>query len=461
MSWASEEMTTIKTGDKRLDKRVVSLLEKFGDNPTGSIPSACSGWAEVQGAYRCFDNEKITAEKILGPHQEATKKRMSATETVLLVQDTTELDYHTHKAKKGIGALNYENRKGLLLHSMIAVTPEGLNLGVVNAHYWHRKEIGKAADSVNKPIEEKESYRWLQGYELANEIAQEEPETKIVVVCDREADIHELLTTANCQDGRARAEWLIRSARNRCIETNRADEPKKLHDAVRSVPALGTLTFEFKDRESKKVRRVEQAIHVKKVRALPPRNRGQRVHEEAAEIYVIAAIEQSPPKGEKPIDRILLTSIPVETLEEAQEKINWYISRWEVEVFFRILKSGCQVEELQLTSAARLIPCLALYSIVAWRVQYLTMLGRGCPDMSCDIFFSELEWKSVYTVVKREEPPATPPSLDTMIRHVAGLGGFLGRKGDGFPGPKTIWIGLQKARHYAEAWEVFHAVNLS
>jgi hypothetical protein len=156
-----------------------------------------------------------------------------------------------------------------------------------------------------------------------------------------------------------------------------------------------------------------------------------------------------PPAGTEPIEWLLLTSLPVDTPEQALELLQSYLCRWQVEICFRILKSGCKVEELQLEKLSRLEPALAFYMIIAWRVLYLTMLGRESPELPCDVAFAEEEWQPVYVVAKRKPPPEQPPSLDQMVRMIAGFGGFLTRKGDGFPGPQTIWIGLQRGRDSA------------
>ena len=143
----------------------------------------------------------------------------------------------------------------------------------------------------------------------------------------------------------------------------------------------------------------------------------------------------------------------MERFEQAIEVLQWYLCRWQIEIFFKVLKSGCKIEELQLEHITRLEPALAFYMMVAWRVLYLTMLGRSCPELPCDVVFGQEEWKAVYIVCEKQAPPEEPPTLDFMIRMVARFGGFLNRKHDGFPGPKTIWIGIQRCRDFALAIE--------
>jgi len=178
-------------------------------------------------------------------------------------------------------------------------------------------------------------------------------------------------------------------------------------------------------------------------------------------VTALLATEPQPPAGEEPLDWLLLTNLTVDTPEQAIEKLAWYLCRWQVEVYFKVLKSGCRVEQLQLEKRKRLEPALAFYMIIAWRVLYLTMLGRDCPQMPCDAVFADEEWKAVYLVTQRKPPPEQPPSLDMMVRMVATLGGFLNRKSDGFPGPKTLWIGLQRVPDFVLALEAQRSIGTS
>ena len=172
-------------------------------------------------------------------------------------------------------------------------------------------------------------------------------------------------------------------------------------------------------------------------------------------VNVILVREENPPAGEEPIEWLLLTSLPVETFAEACTVMEYYCCRWEIEVYFRVLKGGCRVEDLQLQTAERFEACLAIYMIVAWRVLHVLMLGRECPEMRCDAVLSEAEWKSVYRIATRRQPPKKVPTLGEMVKLIAELGGYLGRKHDGPPGPKAIWIGMQRMRDFAQAWVLF------
>ena len=188
--------------------------------------------------------------------------------------------------------------------------------------------------------------------------------------------------------------------------------------------------------------------------------RPDRVLEDVT-VTALLATETNPPTGEEPLQWLLLTNLTVDTAEQALEKLSWYLCRWQIEVYFKVLKSGCRIEQLQLEKRERLEPALGFYMIIAWRVLYLTMLGRDCPEMPCDAVFADEEWKAVYLVTQHKAPPDEPPSLDTMVRMIASLGGFLNRKNDGFPGPKTLWIGLQRAADFVLALEAQRGVGES
>lgn len=173
------------------------------------------------------------------------------------------------------------------------------------------------------------------------------------------------------------------------------------------------------------------------------------------EVNVVLCSEAKPPEGEKALEWLLLTSVAIDTAERALEIVQWYLCRWQIEIFFKILKSGCEIEELQFESFSRTANCLALYMIVAWRILYLTMLGRHCPELRSDFVLNEREWQSVYAITQRKKPPSKAPSLNIIIRMIASLGGYLGRKHDAEPGPQVMWIGMQRMRDFALAWEVF------
>lgn len=453
MSWAHEEMAGVQLGDGRLNRRAPKLLETLGSKPTLSIPAACRGWDETLAAYRFFDQERVSAETILSPHAECTLQRARQHPVVLAIQDTSELDFTGKSDIEGLGPLTYETQRGLHVHPTLMVTPERVPLGVFDAWIWARDPETFGQDTSHLPIEDKESVRWLEGYQRVNEITDELAHTQLVYVADREGDIYELFVEADQTEG-SRAELLIRANHDRCLENG-----KHLRQSVEQAPILGEVTFTLPKTPKRPAREVTQTLRATRVTIKAPDGKAKR--QRAVTVTAVLAKEPKPPKGQKPVHWLLLTTLPVETFEQAVEKMHWYLCRWQIELLFKILKSGCKVEELQLEHIQRLEPAIAFYLIIAWRVLLLTMTGRNCPDMPCEVVFETKEWKAIYLVSQKAPPPDEPPPLDTIVRMLAGFGGFLNRKGDGFPGIQSLWVGLQRTRDFVLALTAQNAAGIS
>jgi hypothetical protein len=448
LSWAQEEVRTADLGDQRLNQRLAIVLEQLGRHPQLSIPAACGGWAETTAAYRFFDNDKATFEKVLAPHREATVERMKGCPVVLLAQDTTEDDECTCLGPKGLGTLKEEEKRARRLHPTVAFTPQRICLGVVKALYWARDEPSPRAERRYKGIDEKESGRWIDSYQDSCALQARLPETLVVNVADREGDVYEWFVEYESHAPGVRAQWIVRATQDRRL---RADTVAKLWEALDQAPVLGTVAVEVKSRPNRPARLAEVALRSATVPLKPPARVGYRLP--AVTVNAVLAREESPPPGVEALEWLLLTSLPVAAFAQAATVVAWYAVRWCVEVYFHVLKSGCQIKRLQLETEERLLPCLALYMIIAWRVLFALMLGRACPDMDCEVVFDPKEWRAAYVVVKRRPAPSRPPRLGEVVLLVASLGGYLGRKHDGPPGPKAMWIGLQRLRDFVIALE--------
>ena len=460
--WIADELATLDLGDVRLDRRCHAILHGLFSKPTLSIPAACGGLAETTAAYRFFDNDRVDDYELLCPHRDATLKRIRQERVVTLAQDTSELDYtRPEEVVDGAGPLTYETQRGFHLHPLVAFTPQRLCLGVVDAEIWGRDpgEFGKRRDKASKPIEDKESFRWLQGYRRACAVAQECPTTQIISVSDAEGDIYECFLAARAEPGQRKADWIIRASQDRLLIKNPSTEDagiRKLRQALTAAPVSGTVELEVAKKLGRRKRTATMTVQSVTVRLKPPdRRTDPPLYLDEVSINAVLVREVEPPAGEEPIEWLLLTNLPVDTFAQAITVVEYYACRWQIEIFFKVLKSGCKVEKLQLETEDRLKPCLMLYMIVAWRVLFVTLLGRECPEMPCDVLFADEEWKAVWAVVKRKPTPSTPPPLAEFLKMVAGLGGHLGRKRDGSPGPQTMWIGLQRTVDFAIAWQTF------
>ncbi|HHS2902590.1 IS4-like element ISLpn6 family transposase, partial [Legionella pneumophila] len=435
--WIINESKEANFGDKRLDKRYGDILSGLLSSPNASIPTTFQSWNETLAAYRFFNHVNVNPESILLPHSEATLERIKAEKIVLIPQDTTEVDFTGRKSLSGMGYLSNERSRGLYLHPSIAFTPERVCLGVVEMQHWIRKEIGTRNSRKGKSIEEKETYCWLKGYNAANKIALAVPDTMVVSISDREGDIYEVLEKLPSEENKAY--WLIRCQHDRAVlneETNQFE--LLLKKEVSKACVLGTIEFEIpagtsyrncKKRHTRKARSVRQEIRICSVSLRPPRRKSKKLN--VIEIQVVHCKEINTPEGEQPVEWFLITSVPIKTLDRAVEIVNWYLCRWLIEMYIKILKSGCKIEELRFETYEATLNCIAFYMIVAWRVFYLTMLGRTCPDIDCTTVFEDNEWQATYAMATKKKPPKKPPKLYEIILMIAKFGGHLGRGSDG------------------------------
>jgi hypothetical protein len=472
--WVVNEMKNVDLKDVRLSGRLSEVLSQLGGHPTASIPAACGGYAEMTAAYRLFDNEKVHFDNVLQPHIDATRERISQQPVVILPQDTTEIDLtRPHQQVKGAGPLDDGPRRGLFLHLLHSFTPDGTPLGTVGATIWHRDDgprrpmSERDAERKHTPIEEKESQRWIDTLRQACQAAGEAPDSSFVCVADSEADIYEYMVEAQSQP--REAEWIVRACHDRALEgpgpdgTNRT--ANHLREQLLSSNVLFTHEITIRGREAKvgcekrarrqprKSRRAEVEVRASSVRLRAPRRDDRELP--AVSVNLVLIQEINPPSDESPVEWILLTSLPIDEVEQVRKVIQYYCVRWMVEVFFRTLKTGCRVEERLFEAVDRFLPCLAVYLIVTWRTLYVCRLGREMPEISCEAVFEAAEWKSVYQVVRRESPPMEPPKLSEMVRMVAQLGGYVNRTRKDEPGPQTVWLGLQRMHDFAVCWLQF------
>jgi hypothetical protein len=473
--WHKEELETADLGDKRLNERFENILEAFAGQPHASIPATLGGHAELEATYRFFDNEKITPEKLLAPHFDATIQRCQQQKVVLCAQDTTELDFTRPQQQViGAGPLDGSSRRGALLHLNEALTEDGTPLGAIDAEIWAREEpdltkpklTPKEKEKTRRtlPIEEKESMRWLKGIRATQRLAEDCPDTLCVSLGDSESDIYELFTEPRTQDN---FHWIIRACHDRKVLDEQGVTTGVIRDSLMEQPILFTNEITVRARKSllpndkrprSKSRAGRQASV--EVRAVAVTIKAPTTYKHDVRSVTMNAVlvqESNPPKGEVQIEWILLTTLPIETVEEVATVIRYYTVRWMIEIFFRTLKSGCRIEERRFETLDRMLACTAIYMIVAWRVLYVCRLGRSCPDMPCDLIFESSEWQSIWSVTHQGEAlPLKVPSLCEMVRLIASLGGYVVRPGRRDPpGVETVWKGMQRMWDLALAWRTF------
>ena len=448
ISWAEAEFSKIDLQDKRLNKRCQKIASDLEQQPTDPINQAREDWADTKAAYRFCDNPKVTPAKITSAHSGRTVQRMKKHARVLAVQDTTFLNYTHHPQTKGLGEIGKkeQRQRGLGLHTTLAVTPQGQPLGILAQQFFERP-VGEpahtAAELRKLPIEEKESYRWIEAFQQTIELTP--AGVQVVTVCDREADIFEMFVMAQAQH----ADLLVRANTDRRLD----EATQKLRAKVASQKQAGELTVDIVGNDKRAARQATVTVRFCTVKLQPPW-RPQQKKLPSVTLAAILAREENPPADIKePIEWLLLTNTPAQNFNQAVQVIEWYCCRWQIEVLHKIIKSGCRVEGCRLQTAARLKNYVALMCVVAWRLQWLTYINRTDPLSPCTTVLTTIEWQALYMRIhKTSVLPKITPSTHQAIRWIAQLGGFLGRKSDGEPGIVVIWRGWKRLQDLAATW---------
>jgi hypothetical protein len=453
--WIEAELGGANLGDTRLTARLLQITGQFYAKPTANVPEACGSAMAAKAAYRFLDNAAVEWQTLLQPHYAATQERLRDKPLVLVAQDTTTLNYSSHPHTQGLGPIGTDSEavRGLMVHDTLAFTPQGTPLGLLNVQCWARERIGSRHERYQKPIEEKESYKWLESYQAVSAVQAQCRKTCLVVMADREADIHEVFAEqAKTHHG---AQLLIRAERSRNRKVLADDESCEfLWTLLEAQPLIGSRELLVPPSETRAARQATLVVRTLPVTLRPPRRKTQLP---AVKIWAVLAQESDPPAGVDGLEWMLLTTVKVQNREDAYERLDWYARRWGIEIYHRILKSGCRVEKRQMENAHRLSNCLAIDMIVAWRIHHLTTLGRETPDVPCTVYFTDSEWKALTTfITKTKTPPDQPPSLNEAVRLLGKLGGHLGRTSDGQPGSEVLWRGMARLTDIENAYNLYH-----
>jgi Transposase DNA-binding/Transposase DDE domain len=459
-TWQAEELCAATLPDKRLARRLLQLLDQMSAAPGKPIPAACGDWAAAKAAYRFFDNPRVTEHGVLAGHFAATAARIAASEgPILILQDTTEFIYNRAQPgkigfTKTINAGRYKAGQpnvltlcGVLMHSSLAVTLTGTPLGLTAVKFWTRTKfkgtlaLKRHINPTRVPIETKESYRWLENLRQSTTLVG--APKRCVHVGDRESDIYELYCTA--QDLGTR--FLVRVQTDRLAERPADAAP---HGSAHRVFAQLAAT-PWAGRYCVTVNQDETAwLQVKfaAIKTLPPVGKQKRYSPQL--LTYIHALEEDPPPDRAPIDWKLVTNLPVDDFSAAVEKLGWYALRWKVEVFHKVMKSGCRAEEARLETAERLAKFLALVAVVSWRIFFVTMSARTEPDAAPDNVLTFAEITALNRIdASRTRPRLQLPTLAAYLLQIAMLGGYLARKHDPPPGNMVVWRGMTRLHDIA------------
>jgi hypothetical protein len=395
-----------------------------------------------------FDNERVVQEEIVAGQRAACVERIKeqAGRQVLLLQDSSSFDFSHHPHTSGMGPLENEYMSGFWTHNTLAVSPEGVPLGLWDQQIWvrNREQLGQRHQRHERPFAEKESYKWVLGLpdlKAATNIVQ------VVTVCDREAHIYEFFDAML----NAETDFLVRASQGRSF----TEDNIAVFAAVADWTVQSTYTLALKRRPDRLAREAQVELRFGTLTLRRPKRADtQRV---TLSVQIVEVLEAAPPPGQEAVHWLLITSLPVTTLEQAHQMVEWYTYRWLIERFHYVLKSGCKLEDRQLHTQARLERLLAVFNLVAWRLLWLTYQARQTPEASCLVALTEEEALVLYAHHHRTSRlPETLPTLQEATRWIAQLGGFLGRKGDGEPGVKVLWRGWMRLQDKLDTWRLCH-----
>lgn len=452
LAWVNSEVRSAAFGDKRLDSRFEMILSDCLKNPGAPLNQVSASWSEAKAAYRFMQNKKVSPDKILMPHVLQTVKRAHAHDTILMIQDSTGLNFNSHKATDGLGEIghggSHQVSSGLFLHSAYCLDTAGNPLGFIFQKTWIRKperKLSRVQQSVKgrqTAFEDKSSVRWVESLEAAHNSLT--GKTNVIAIGDRESDIFELYS--RCTElGQS---FIVRARNDRLLSDLEDFETFKASEIFDIESPVAYMSVLIRGNGTRSPREAKVAIYARQLEMSEPQRkraittRFQNL--EAVELSLLWVVEEDPPKGCPPINWMLFTDLTVEAQDQAMTIVRWYSFRWRIEEIHKILKSGCKVEDCRLETRERLENFIALKLIVAHRLCELTFRQRKSPDEAATAVFSDEELECLHFRLNPGKPlPKTPPSLRQVTRQIAQLGGFLGRKGDGEPGIITLWRGWQ------------------
>ena len=447
-----DEFTGAQLGDQRLNRRLPRLADVLARQPDASIPGATGSWGQACAAYRFLDHTTFTPDDVLQSHWERTRTRAASHRTVLAVADTTSLHFGNARCTQGLGPVGNSATQGsgLLQHTLLACTPAGLPLGVLDSQWWARDpaQFGGNHQRNRKPVSDKESAKWLRSYAALQTHAAQTPATRWVLVADRESDLYELFAQALAAPNGPGV--LVRAQHDRGVEKS----TRRLFAHLTRTPVAGQLQVPVARRPGRAARAARVSVRYREVRLSAPLLKDEQP---PLTLWAVEVREAHPPRGCAPLHWRLLTTEPVTTLAEATRIIGWYGVRWGIEVFHKVLKSGGAVEAVQLENVERLQRYLAIKLVIAWQVMALTHLGRVQPTAAVREILDATAWR----VLRLATAAAAPPGRGTAtvreaVQRLARLGGHLGRRGDGPPGALCLARGLQRLHDITLGWKLAH-----
>jgi hypothetical protein len=451
--WSEREFGGCDLGDARRVKRLVKMASGLAEN-VGCAVSSCCGRMSAQLISRFFDRDEVTADSVLEHHIENTANRCVDSGLVLAIQDTTFLDFTGRKdLVDELGPIGpASDSRGLLMHSVLAVSPDKTPLGLLGMQLWSRDpdDFGSGIKRRKRVVSDKESGKWIEGLRQAEAATLESQ--ALLVVGDRESDVFALFAESR----RENTDILVRANQNRSIVDA---EHSLMLGALDASDELGSYELSVPRQGSRSARTARLVVQACEVEIKPPRHRTKDISDKSVKLNLVRVREIDQDKDA--LEWILITSLGVNNLSDARKVIDFYSLRWVIEEFHKVLKSGCRIEQMQFETADRLKPAIALLSVVALRVLHLTKVSRQHPDADAAVLCSETEQIVLerWMVANNEKHSKITTAAD-FVRAVAILGGFMARKCDGNPGTKVIWQGLRRLENLVEGYKLATSLGL-
>lgn len=464
--WLMQELLLTNFQDKRLKERFCNLMLAFIADPLATIGKALTNVSDIKGAYRFFGNEKVSSDKILYSHNIATANRINEDKVALLVQDTTSLNYTNHETTEGLGHIGSakvrKDASGLFVHTTFALNTSGTPLGILQQQIWARKFVERDEKNEKKirlrktKIEDKESFRWIKSIDICKKLISDQSE--VIHVCDREADIFEFMSTALSLN----SSFIVRAKSDRLASDDKDNfsDLFLLSEAFLGKLPIAEMKVKIQGNGERSEREANVEIYSRRLNIqCPERNQSLQTNyhvNESLEVSFLHVVEKDVKQKDKKISWVLLTNLPIKSAQEAIKIVTWYTYRWRIEEFHKILKSGCNIEQVRLGSAEKLSKMIACKSIIAHRICQLSYLCKEVPQQSCENILNDKEWKCLYATLfeNKRKIPKKPPTIYEAVLGIARLGGYMGRKNQK-PGIVTIWRGWTRLAGIVNAFDSF------
>lgn len=436
-TWVESQFSDCDLGDVRRTKRLQVVANNMLESPEKSLPQQNIEWSDVKAAYRLFDNDRVTFRAVCEPHWQQTRQTKPG--RYLLISDTTDINRYSHHATTGLGMLGDGKGRGVQLHNCLVYNcDENLIEGAAGASLYYRSHVPKNETRAQRLRRVRESELWGN---LVTDIGSAPEGSHWIHVFDRGGDNFE----AMCRIRQTGCDWVIRAAKLNRKVIDEEGEKRYLSEVIQDAELLGSYDLNLRSRPGVKARTAHIDVLVARVTFVKPQHRSPWLRQcgiSELKMNVVIVQESNAPQGVSPVHWVLLTSLPIETFDDAWQVIEDYENRWLVEEYHKVIKTGCNIEGPALRTAERLEPLIGLISVIGIRLFQMKLLGRSQRDAKAKTHIPA-SWLKCLKLA-RPKLKLTGMTVYDFFRELAKLGGFLGRKHDGEPGWQTVWRGFQK-----------------